>query len=151
MNNINKRIERNVQVLASHFVMLNNIVIHDTVLWESSVWKNFCWKPAAIKHKIFLPQINRAVYNGLCLLRQKFFTTNFFLMNISSCEFFQAIQLVLSMLAKVLLRNYFTYTHYFNIIYQIVQKSWHIYIQICILIIQLFMWSYTITVQLQNM
>ena len=37
------------------------------------------------------------------------------------------MQLVLSVLAKVLLNNYFTHTHYFITIYQIVQKSWHIY------------------------
>ena len=44
------------------------IKLFTTVVWENSGRKNFCWRVGMtkIKHtKVFLPQINREVYNGL--------------------------------------------------------------------------------------
>ena len=45
-----------------------NLTIELTVVWEKFGVKNFCQMPGMmkIKHtKIFLPQRNRVVYNGL--------------------------------------------------------------------------------------
>ena len=65
-------------------------ILSNTVVWEKFGVKFFCRRPGTtkIKHtKIFLPQINREVYNGLKLAKTKNLYHEFFLMNISNCEF----------------------------------------------------------------